>query len=234
MASGLQADAMRARRFKTSRTVMALILREMSTTYGRSPGGYVWAILEPVGGIIVMSFGFSLFMRAPALGSSFLLFFATGFLPFTMYMDISRKVAMSLTFSRALLSYPGVTFIDAVLARFLLNALTQIMVFYIVIGGVLILQDTGSILDFRPILIGLSMAAVLGLGVGAMNSVIVGFFPVWNQIWGIAMRPMFFVSGMFFLYEDMPAEIQFYLWFNPLLHVTGIMRRGFYSTYGAE
>ena len=31
-------------RFATLRTITALILREMATTYGRSPGGYVWAI----------------------------------------------------------------------------------------------------------------------------------------------------------------------------------------------
>ena len=29
------------RRFATLRTVLALMLREMATTYGRSPGGYL-------------------------------------------------------------------------------------------------------------------------------------------------------------------------------------------------
>ena len=37
------------------RVVFALIIREMSTTYGRSAGGYIWAILEPVGAIALMS-----------------------------------------------------------------------------------------------------------------------------------------------------------------------------------
>ncbi|MDJ0823602.1 MAG: sugar ABC transporter permease, partial [Paracoccaceae bacterium] len=39
--------AYRRRRFATARAVMALMLREMSTSFGRSPGGYLWAILEP-------------------------------------------------------------------------------------------------------------------------------------------------------------------------------------------
>ena len=39
----LPADGMRARRFRSARAVVALMLREMATTYGRSPGGYVWA-----------------------------------------------------------------------------------------------------------------------------------------------------------------------------------------------
>ena len=36
------------RRFATVRTSVALMLREMVTTYGRSPGGYIWAVVEPV------------------------------------------------------------------------------------------------------------------------------------------------------------------------------------------
>ena len=36
------------RRFASFRAIGALILREMATSYGRSPGGYIWAILEPV------------------------------------------------------------------------------------------------------------------------------------------------------------------------------------------
>jgi capsular polysaccharide transport system permease protein len=34
------------------RTIVALIMREMATSYGRSPGGYIWAIAEPVAGIV--------------------------------------------------------------------------------------------------------------------------------------------------------------------------------------
>ena len=36
-------------RFRALRTITALILREMGSTYGMSPGGYVWAVLQPVG-----------------------------------------------------------------------------------------------------------------------------------------------------------------------------------------
>ena len=38
------------------------------------------------------------------------------------------------------------------------------------------------------------------------------------------------MSGVFFVFEDLPHEISNFLWFNPLFHVTGQMRRGFYPT----
>ena len=83
---------MRYRPFSGTRVVIALMLREMATTYGRSPGGYVWTIVEPVAGIGLMTVVFSFIVHAPVLGSSFSLFYATGFLPFVAYLTITNRV----------------------------------------------------------------------------------------------------------------------------------------------
>ena len=52
--------ALPRKRTGTVQTVIALMLREMSATYGRSSLGYLWAILEPVAGIFLLTFVFSL------------------------------------------------------------------------------------------------------------------------------------------------------------------------------
>lgn len=224
-------SAQRPRRFKTLRTVTALMLREMSSTYGRSPGGYVWAVLDPVGGIVMLSVVFSFIIRAPALGTNFPLFYATGFLPFMMYTDLGAKLMGAIRFSKPLLAYPGVTWLDAVLGRFVLNTLTHLAVFCLVSGGILILFRTGAILDMPAILNALAMAAALGLGVGMLNCFLASVFPVWQTFWSILTRPMFIISGVFFLYDAMPPLAREVLWYNPLIHVVSEMRRGFYGTY---
>ncbi|KKN09390.1 hypothetical protein LCGC14_1047080 [marine sediment metagenome] len=220
--------------WRTARTVIALMLREMGSTYGRSPGGYVWALLEPVGAILILALAFSLMLRAPSLGTSFILFYATGFLPFNVYSDIATKVGGALGYSKPLLAYPGVTWVDAVMARFLLNSLTGLTVFCLLITSILIVVDAHTVIALGPILTGLSMAALLGLGVGLLNSVLKGLYPVWGRIWGIINRPLFLASGVFFTYEDMPPRAQEILIWNPLLHVVGLVRRGFYPTYQAS
>jgi len=219
---------------RTARTVGALILREMGSTYGRSPGGYLWVILEPIGAILVLSLAFSLMLRSPGLGTSFFLFYATGYLPFDLFQNISARTAGALNYSRPLLAYPGVTWIDAVMARFILNTLTTGTVFCIITTGTLLLVDTRTVLDIGPILTGMGLAACLGLGVGLMNCLLRGLYPVWGNIWGILNRPLFLASGVFFLYEDMPPFAQDILWWNPLLHVAGWVRTGFYPTYHAS
>ena len=105
----------------TTRVISALMLREMSTMYGRSRGGYIWALAEPVLGIVLLSVIFSIGFRTPQLGTNFPMFYATGLIPFLTFNDVSTKVAQSINYSRQLLTYPCVTFVDAIVARFLLN-----------------------------------------------------------------------------------------------------------------
>lgn len=225
----------RPRRFRTGRTVLALVLREMSTTYGRTPGGYLWAVLEPAGYIamytLVLELG--LRIRAPSLGVSFMLFFATGILPFLMYQRIAGRVSVAITFSRPLLAYPGVTWVDTIAARFLLQAVTQLLVFYIVIMCLVTLFDTRAVIDMPPVIAGVGMAMLLGLGVGTMNCYLLPTFPVWQSVWSILTAPLFLLSTIIYIYEELPPIGQQVLWFNPLVHVVGMVRRGFYPTYDA-
>lgn len=227
------AKGLHARRFKTGRTVVALALREMATTYGRSPGGYLWAILEPVGGLAVMTIAFSMAFAAPALGSNFPLFYATGFLPFMLYMDLSVKISQAINFSRPLLFYPSVSYLDSIIARFLLNGLTQLLVFCILMFGIIRFYDIRVILNYPAILNSLGMALALGFSVGTFNCFVLMRFRVWERIWAILNRPLFIISTIFFLLESMPAQFRDILWYNPLVHVVGEMRHGFYATYDA-
>lgn len=184
-----------------------------------------------MGAIIILSIGFSLLLRSPSLGNSFLLFYATGFLPFTLYQSISVMVSRAISFSRPLLFYPSVTWLDAILARFLLNTLTSAMVAYLLLTFILSITDSTVVLEMLPIVTAMALAALLGLGIGTLNCLLMGLFPTWEQIWSIVTRPLFLASGVIFIYEDMPRTAQNILWFNPLLHITGYMRQGFYSSY---
>jgi len=222
-----------ARKFKTARSILALILREMATTYGNSPGGYLWAVLQPVGTIAIMTLVFSVAFRAPSIGTNFPIFYATGFLPFSIYLETSGKVTQSLQFSRQLLQYPAVKYTDAILARFLLAVLTRLMVFYVVMTGIIVAFDLPAILDVPAILTSLAMAAALGLGVGCMNCFLKSMFPIWDQLWKVLTAPMFIISTIFYTFEFVPAQYRYYLWYNPLVHIVGLMRRGFYPTYDA-
>lgn len=214
-----------------SRAVTALVLREMSTRYGRTPGGYIWALLEPLGMIIILGFAWSLVAQSPTLGTSFFLFKATGFLVLQMVLINANQVGRAMRFSRALLFYPRVNWLDAVLARFVLNTLVMTLVTAAILTGIMIYEDIRTVLNYPLIFLAMILSALMGLSVGILNCYLFQRIPVWEQVWAITTRPLFLVSGVIFIYEDLPQMGQAVLWYNPILHLTGIMRDGFYPLY---
>lgn len=228
------AAAARGRRFASARSTLALMLREMTSTYGRTPGGYVWAVLEPVLGILVLTVAFSLLFRKPPIGTSFTLFYATGVLPMQIYSTIAARVGVAVNFSRPLLVYPAVTFVDALIARFLVALLTGTLVYFIVMGGIVAFLDVRVVPSFGLIAQSLGLAALLGLGIGTLNAYLFMRIPVWQVVWGVISRPLFLISGVIYLYDQLPMWLRDILWYNPIVHVVGRMRMGFYASYSGS
>lgn len=222
-------------RFRMVRSIVALMLREMSTSYGGTPGGYIWVILQPVGAIAMLTFVLSvgLNVRSPGLGTSFPIFYASGVLPFQIFNNLSNRVAGALPFSRSLLRYPRVTFIDAILARFVLNALTYLLIFLIVMGTLLTFSHANTRVDPVPIMIGLGLAMLLAAGFGTLTGYLFPVFPVLQSVWTIISTPLLLISGVLFLYDDLPRWGREILWYNPLVHLVGLVRRGIYPMYDA-
>jgi capsular polysaccharide transport system permease protein len=220
-------------RFATSRAIVALMLREMSTTYGRSALGYLWAILEPIAGILLLTFVFSLAFKSPAIGTSFALFYASGYLPFLAYLDISQKTSVALRFSKALLFYPRVTFLDAIAARFLTNALTQTIVVFAVLGAIVIFEQIDLLFDPMAFFHGFAMALALAAGIGTLNCFLLSSYPIWERAWAVLNRPLFVISGVIFIPDSLPEPYQSWLMWNPLVHIIGQVRSGIYTTYDA-
>ena len=211
----------------------ALIVREMTTRYGNKFGGYMWAVLDPVLYIAIMTMVFSAIAHVPPLGRSFTLFFATGYAAFYMYRSTSDQVSSAVEANRALLNYPVVRPYDTIISRVFLQIATLFVVNAFLFGGLYFLVSFERI-DLGPIFLASVIAITLGAGVGAANIVWFHLSSTYQQVWGIINRPAFIVSGVFFLPDTIPHPFREWLMWNPLVHIIGLFRTGFYPTYRAS
>jgi len=76
-----------------------------------------------------------------------------------------------------------------------------------------------------------ALGSLLGLGVGLVNCSLFALSRTWQQVYGVIARPLFLISGVFFTFESLPRAVREVLWWNPLIHLVGLMRSGFYPTY---
>ena len=222
------------RRFKTPRVLFALVLRELSASDSRASLGFFWLILEPVAAMVLLTLIFSLMNRTPPLGTNFPLFYVTGLLPFQMYTQISTKSATAVRFSKPLLGFPAVTAVDAILARCIVSITLNVMLFAAMIVIVIFGYGLNVIVDYGRLAESLALSAILGMGIGVFNVVPFLASPTYGNIWSILNRPMMLLSGVIFLHDDLPPWAQDLLWWNPVVHVVGMMRQAFYPSYAGS
>jgi len=211
------------------RIVSAFLLREVATRYGRSPGGYLWAFLEPIAYVSVMSVIFGAFARLPALGESFPLFFATGFLAYNMYSGMASYLTSSVSANKGLLQYPTVSPIDPIVARGVLQAITSLLVAFVILWVTRHGEKHPHSLLWGDIIEAMVAAWALATGVALGNIVLFERFPLYEKLFGIIMRPLFVLSGVFYVPRQMPHPFREFLLANPVTHVVILFREGFYG-----
>ena len=216
------------------RIVAALLIREMSTRFGRKPGGYIWALVDPAAHIMLLTMLFQVVAHVPALGTSFPLFFATGYIGFQFYQAAVNYVSGALSANRALLNYPNVAPIDTVIARIILQIGTTAFVAVLVIGAISHTLTTPIGYNWAAILEAVFAAALLALGAGMTNTVLFLKWPFYESVYGIITRPLMLLSGVFFLPDSVPHPYREVLLVNPIVHIVVLFRKGFYPEYRAE
>lgn len=213
------------------RVLLALILREARTRYGRQKVGYLWALIEPILHILGFYLIFTYAMRVVPLGESLPMFLATGLATYLGFSNVMRRTQGGFASNEALLTYPLVSVMDVFIARALLEFVTWTCVTFIILGG-LILSGLDP-LPSRPLLMVLAMLLLFGIGFG--TGVIIGiltqFSPAIGNLTKVPFRILYFTSGVFFLPDAMPPSVRSVLEWNPVLQGITLFRMGYYENY---
>lgn len=214
--------------------VHALVLRETRTRFGDHKLGYLWALLEPILIIFTLYGLFHLAGRATPPGMDIFGFIATGLVPYHLFAASARQVAESINGNRALLYYPPVQPIDLALARAVLEAATYLTVFVVLMGGHALVLQNLEIDDLLTVLCGFALASLLGASMGLVFCCLGQISNAVDRARGPLLRPLFWISGIFFTAESLPGHIRGPALLNPVFHCVELVRAGWYPTYGAQ
>ncbi|WP_184656119.1 ABC transporter permease [Rhizobium soli] len=215
------------------RVVAALVVREMSTRFGRKPGGYIWAILDPLAHIAFLSVIFMGIAHHPPLGASFIMFFATGYIGFQFYQAVASYLNSAVKGNRSLLSYPNVAPIDTIFARYILQFATTSVVSITLLGPITATLKYPIQINWLSIIEGALAGSILALGIAFANNVLFQQFPLYEKLFEIVNRPLFMLSGVFYLPDALPHPMREIILLNPITHVIMSFRKGFYTEYRA-
>lgn len=215
-----------------ARVIHALIIRETRTRFGDSKLGYGWALLEPIAHILMLSLVFAVMMRGrPPIGEEFFIFYYTGIIPYHMFVHTSSSMTNAIPSNGSLLQLPLVGTFDVLMARGLLELLTDTLVAAVLLAGFGALGLGALPQDFAGVSVSLLVVWLLGCGCGFLNAAINAFAKSWDKIWVQLTRLLYFCSGIFYVPGMMPEWIRDILAWNPVLHAVDWFRSSFFREY---
>jgi ABC-type polysaccharide/polyol phosphate export permease/tetratricopeptide (TPR) repeat protein len=214
------------------RVICALIIRETRTRFGDSTLGYGWALLEPILHILMLSLVFAVLMHGrPPIGTQFFIFYYTGIVPYHVFVHSSTSMTNAVTANGPLLQLPDVDPFDVILARGLLELVTDILVAAMLLAGFGAIGLATLPTNFNGVAAATAAIWLLGCGCGFINAVINAFCKSWDKIWAQLTRILYFCSGIFYVPGMMPDWIRDLLAWNPVLHAVDWFRASFFADY---
>jgi capsular polysaccharide transport system permease protein len=148
-----------------------------------------------------------------------------------MFVHTSTSMTYAIAANGSLLQLPLVGTFDVLMARGLLELLTDTLVAVILLAGFGALGLGALPQDFAGVSVSLLVVWLLGCGFGFFNAVINAFAKSWDKIWAQLTRLLYFCSGIFYVPGMMPEWIRDILAWNPLLHAVDWFRSSFFREY---
>ena len=217
--------------------VFALFVRELKTRFGKYRLGYVWALLEPVAHVVVLSIIWSAMGRSDFSGIPVPMFLMTGLVPYLFFQKTVMQCMSSIEANRGLFNYRQVRPIDPVLSRVFLESIIHFVSYMVLlfIAGWFLEYDV-SVHDLLRLILINALLFMMAFGVGLTLSVYGTIFPeIMKLVPMLIFRPMYFLSGILFPLFLVPSHYREWLLWNPVLHVIELNHvfffRGFESPH---
>jgi len=216
-------------------SLWAFFLRELRSRYSEYRLGYLWAILQPLAYMLVLRGARSTVRggsgRGDVYGVDFIYFLAIGMLPFFMWQHSFHRAMGAIASFRGMYTYRQLQPIDALLARILVEVSTMVALLTSLIS---VFWWTGRKIELEdPMLYCAAIGYLLALaiGIGLLADVYVTKDREVRQVFQMVERPLFFISGVFFVAGDLPPNIAKWLMWNPMLHAIDLGRGAMLTHY---
>lgn len=209
------------------RVVVALLMREVKTRYSRRKLGYLWAFFEPAlhAGVLFMLWSFR--GRTGFDGMPLLVFLISGLVPFFLFSQTWTRVGSAVQQNKPLLAHRHVTPYDAILARTILELLTRVAVFAVLMTGLALYGYEIELIKPISLWSTLILLSLTGVGFGLITQALTPIFASIQSITQAIMRLLYLTSGVIFPLSILPRSVQEIALYNPILHLIQFARYAF-------
>jgi capsular polysaccharide transport system permease protein len=211
--------------------VLALARRELKTRFSQNSFGYSWTFIAPVVWIAATYGMFYFLGRKSPVYTDLVTFIISGLIPYASFRYVINSMGRVVAGVRSLQIFPTIAREHAVVAAALVEFANMLL-----LAAAIMLVNYAAFgnfeLDNFPMwLEGVALAWLLGAAYAYFFVVLSRNDPTLFQVGVMLLRPTYFISGVFFVPNELRGDVLAVFAWNPLLHAIEIARDGMLFHY---
>lgn len=213
-----------------ARVIIALLMREVLTRFGRHNIGFLWLFVEPMLFTLAITAFWTVARGSVLSGLPIVAFAVTGYSSVLLWRNMPARCCNAIEPNLSLMYHRHVKVIDILAARILLEAVgatTSFVTLMLVFGAIDWMHAPEDILK---VILGWIMLAwfggALALFIGALSS----RSDLVEKIWGPVSYLLFPLSGAVFMVDWLPPAAQQLILLLPMVHGVELLREGYFGS----
>ncbi len=211
--------------------IFAIFLREIKSKFSDKLG-IAWSVVSPLAFIMVLTLMRSSVDDGKTHGLPTFFFMVYGILLVQFFMISVSNIAGSLKRNKSLFAFRQVKPIAAVTAVAVFELLSKIILSLVIFLIAYFLKIEINIDNGIGLAYAIFCVWLLSISFGLIFAIVSAFIPEIDKLRSLMLRPLLFVSAVFFSLRDIPQEFWHFLDWNPILHAIEYARFFAYAAYG--
>jgi capsular polysaccharide transport system permease protein len=211
------------------RVIKALMLRELSTRFGRENIGFLWVMVEPMLFALLVGMLWR-FMKGPfEFGVDIVAFAVSGYIPLVLFRSVITRSIASFTANGSFMYHRQIKVLDILLVRFLIELIGH-MLAYLVIGVILsVFGMFPKPYDLGFILLGAAYYAFFCFAFALVVAPLSEISEVLEKVTPVILYIMIPFSGAFFFVSSLTGKAANIVLYSPPVHGMEMMRYGLFG-----
>jgi capsular polysaccharide transport system permease protein len=212
-----------------ARVIGALMIRELSTRFGRENIGFLWVMAEPLLFAGLVGAVWTWIKGPEEHGVSVVAFIATGYIPLTMFRNSVGRAVRIFSVNGSLMYHRQIKVLDFIFVRFLIEMIGAMMA-YLFIAIILIYFDLFPVpADMGFLLAGFFLYGLFTFSLCLILAPLSEMSDVLEKLMPVTVYIMIPISGTFNMVSWLTPAAREVLLYSPFVSAMEMMRYGVFG-----
>lgn len=212
-----------------TRVIGALMLRELSTRFGRENIGFLWIMVEPLLFAVLVGLLWRAMKGPTEYGVGIIAFVVSGYIPLVFFRSTISRAVNSFTANGSLMYHRQIKVLDLIMVRFIIEMIGHMMAYLFIALALGAFDLFPMPHDVGFLMLGWLYYSLFTLAVALVVAPLSEMSEVLEKIIPVTTYLMVPFSGAFYLVGSLYTEAAAVVLYSPPVHGMEMMRFGLFG-----